>query len=100
VSAAWHPDPVLEPRFRWSFPETRHIDPDLVAAALDHGLAERMTTLLARRGVLGRDDLIAWFAEPLAGLHDPHLLPDADRLVERLTIWGNRAAARNNESAA
>jgi len=85
VSAAWHPDPVLEPRFRWSFPETRHIDPDLVAAALDHGLAERMTTLLARRGVLGRDDLIAWFAEPLAGLHDPHLLPDADRLVERLT---------------
>ena len=85
MSAAWHPDPVLEPRFRWSFPETRHIDPDLVAAALDHGLAERMTTLLARRGVLGRDDLIAWFAEPLAGLHDPHLLPDADRLVERLT---------------
>ena len=29
VTAAWHPDPVLEPRFRWSFPETRHIDPDL-----------------------------------------------------------------------
>jgi len=76
---------VLEPRFRWRFPETRHIDPDLVTAALDHGLAERMTALLARRGVLGRDDLIAWFAEPLAGLHDPHLLPDADRLMERLT---------------
>jgi hypothetical protein len=58
VTAAWHPDPVLEPRFRWSFPETRQIDPDLVTAALDHGLAERMTALLARRGVLGRDDLV------------------------------------------
>jgi len=85
VTAAWHPDPVLEPRFRWSFPETRHIDPDLLTAALDHGLAERMTGLLARRGVVGRDDLMAWFAEPLAGLHDPRLLPDADRLIERLT---------------
>jgi single-stranded-DNA-specific exonuclease len=85
VTAAWHPDPVLEPRFRWSFPHTHPIDPELLTVALDHGLAERMTGLLARRGVLGRDDLVAWFAEPLAGLHDPRLLPDADLVVERLT---------------
>ena len=84
VSEAWHPDAVLEPRFRWSFPDPRPIDPDLLTAALDHGLAERMTGLLARRGVLGRDDLVAWFAEPLAGLHDPRLLPDADRTLDRL----------------
>ena len=82
---AWHPDRVLEPRFRWSFPGTHSIDPDLLAAAIDHGLAERMVGLLARRGVLGRDDLVAWFAEPLAGLHDPRLLPDADRVVDRLS---------------
>ncbi len=85
MSAPWHPDLVLEPRFRWMFPESRSIDPDLVAAAIEHGLAERMTALLARRGVLDAADLEAWFAEPLAGLHDPRLLPDADRLVERLT---------------
>jgi single-stranded-DNA-specific exonuclease len=90
VTAAWHPEPVLEPRFRWSFPQTHPIDPALLTAALDHGLAERMTGLLARRGVLGRDDLVAWFAEPLAGLHDPRLLPDAERVVDRLTTARDR----------
>ena len=30
-------------------------------------------------------ELDAWFAEPIAGLHDPRLLPDADILLERLT---------------
>ncbi len=76
---------MLEPRFRWSFPEPRPIDPDLAAAATERGLAERMTGLLARRGVVSIADLEDWFAEPVAGLHDPHLLPDADRLLERLT---------------
>jgi single-stranded-DNA-specific exonuclease len=90
VTDAWHPDRVLEPRFRWSFPDAHPIDPDLLTAALDHGLAERMTGLLARRGVLGRDDLAAWFAEPMAGLHDPHLLPDAERVLERLTMARDR----------
>jgi single-stranded-DNA-specific exonuclease len=85
LTVAWHPDPVLEPRFRWSFPEAHPIDPDLLTAALDHGLAERMMGLLSRRGVLGRHDLLAWFAEPLAGLHDPTLLPDADRVLARLS---------------
>jgi single-stranded-DNA-specific exonuclease len=84
VSATWHPEPVLEPRFRWSFPEDLPIEPDLMTAAVEHGLAERMTALLARRGVLGRDDLAAWFADPIGGLHDPHLLPDADLVVDRL----------------
>jgi single-stranded-DNA-specific exonuclease len=84
VSAPWHPEPVLEPRFRWSFPEDLPIEPDLMTAAVEHGLAERMAALLARRGVLGRRDLAAWFAEPIVGLHDPDLLPDADRVVERL----------------
>jgi single-stranded-DNA-specific exonuclease len=90
VSAPWHPDAVLEPRFRWSFPEPRTVDTELLSAALDRGLAERMTGLLARRGVLGAADLVAWFAEPLTGLHDPRLLPDADRLLERLTLARDR----------
>jgi single-stranded-DNA-specific exonuclease len=76
---------VLEPRFRWSFPEIGTVTPEFAQAALSRGLAERMTGLLARRGVSGVADLDAWFAEPLDGLHDPRLLPDADRLVARLT---------------
>ena len=82
---------MLEPRFRWSFPEPRSIDPDLLTAAIERGIAERMTGLLARRGVTGKLDLEAWFADPLAGLHDPRLLPDADRLLDRLTAARDRA---------
>lgn len=85
MSASWHPDEVLEPRFRWSFPDPLLIDPDLAAAATAHGLAARMTGLLARRGVLDSADLAAWFAEPLLGLHDPRLLPDADAAFDRLS---------------
>lgn len=85
MSAAWHPDRVLEPRFRWSFPDSRPIDPELLTAAVGRGLAERTTGLLARRGVTGAAELAAWFADPLEGLYDPRLLPDADRLLARLT---------------
>jgi single-stranded-DNA-specific exonuclease len=90
VSAAWHPDEVLEPRFRWSFPEARPIDPELLTAALERGLAERTMGLLARRGVTGSAELTAWFSDPRAGLHDPRLLPDAERLLDRLTLARDR----------
>ncbi len=76
---------MLEPRYRWTFPESGPVDPALSTVALQLGLAERLTGLLARRGVLDAAGLSAWFAEPLAGLHDPMLLPDADRTLERLT---------------
>jgi single-stranded-DNA-specific exonuclease len=75
---------VLEPRFRWSFPEARAIDPELLTAGLERGIAERTTGLLARRGVSGAAELAAWFGDPLDGLHDPRLLPDADRFLARL----------------
>jgi single-stranded-DNA-specific exonuclease len=91
VSGAWHPDAVLEPRFRWSFPEARTIDPELITAALTRGLAERTTGLFARRGVTTPAELDAWFAEPVDGLHDPRLLPDADRLLARLTLARERS---------
>lgn len=83
MSASWHPDEVLEPRFRWSFPGPVAVDPGITAAATVHGLAPRMTGLLARRGVLDAADLAAWFAEPHLGLHDPRLLPDAGVAFER-----------------
>jgi len=75
---------MLEPRFRWAFPETPALDPGLSEAAARRGLAVRMAGLLARRGVLTGPDLDAWFAAPLDGLHDPALLPDADKLLARL----------------
>jgi single-stranded-DNA-specific exonuclease len=81
---------VLEPRFRWSFPEPVHPTPDLLDAAARRGLAERMTTLLVQRGVADVRELDAWFAPPLDGLHDPGSLPDADRLLERLALARTR----------
>lgn len=49
-----------------------------------------MAGLLSRRGVHDASELTAWFADPLDGLHDPSLLPDADRLLERLTLARTR----------
>ena len=86
MCAAWHPEAVLEPRFRWSFPETHLVARDLADAAAGRGIGDRMTGLLARRGVTDVAGLDAWFADPLDGLHDPRLLPDADRLVERVAL--------------
>jgi single-stranded-DNA-specific exonuclease len=91
VSASWHPEVVLEPRFRWSFPETPLITPEMTDAAVGRGIGERMTGLLARRGVTDAAGLDAWFAEPLDGLHDPRLLPDADRLLERVARARDRS---------
>jgi single-stranded-DNA-specific exonuclease len=75
---------MIEPRFRWIFPETAGPSPELVAAAATHGMSARLAGLLARRGVRSAEDLGAWFAAPASGLHDPMLLPDAERLLERL----------------
>ena len=84
MSAAWHPDPVLEPRYRWTFPDAIVVDPGLRDRATQRGLTARMTELLARRGVALGDDLDAWFAEPLDALHEPRRLPDAGVLIDRL----------------
>lgn len=75
---------MLEPRFRWSFPEPFDVPPDLAIAGRARGLSDRVVELLARRGVTSSADLDAWFADPLDGLHDPRLLPDANALVTRL----------------
>ena len=75
---------MLEPRFRWTFPTPVVVDPGLRDRAGQRGLSDRMTELLARRGVADGGDLEAWFAEPLAALHDPRLLPDAAVLLARL----------------
>ena len=75
---------MLVPRFRWAFPEPFIVDPGLTDAGEARSLSSRSLELFARRGVTDAAELGAWFAEPLDGLHDPRLLPDADRVVARL----------------
>ena len=62
-SHAWHPDDVVEPRFRWTFPEPVDRRPrSAVAAAAARPVALAWPALLATRGVVDRRGLDAWFA--------------------------------------
>jgi len=81
---------VVEPRFRWLFPAPVELSPGLASAGHSRGLSPRLIDLLARRGVASASELDAWFADPLDGLHDPALLPDADRLLARLMLARTR----------
>ena len=75
---------MLQPRHRWIPPASPAVDPDLRVAAAARGLSGRLTNVLAARGVTSAEDLDAWLAEPVAGLHDPRLLPDAGLLADRI----------------
>jgi len=77
---------VTEPRYRWQFPgEAASVDEETLAAGARHGLDDRVTRLLAGRGVAGSAALDAFFGAPEAGLHDPSLLPDAGSFRDRIT---------------
>jgi single-stranded-DNA-specific exonuclease len=75
---------MIEPRYRWLFPDPRPLDGAKLAAARDRGLSDRVAGILAARGVSGTADLDSFFGPPSAGFHDPRLLPDADRVVDRV----------------
>jgi single-stranded-DNA-specific exonuclease len=93
LSEPWHPERVIEPRFAWRVAETVTPTADLVAAGTRLGLRTRTIGLLAGRGLTTPDELEAFFAEPIAALHDPHLLPDAGPFLDRL-----RAARAGGET--
>ncbi|HEY8437202.1 MAG TPA: single-stranded-DNA-specific exonuclease RecJ [Candidatus Limnocylindrales bacterium] len=57
---------------------------ELLDAGARHRLGERVVGLLATRGIVSAAELDAFFAEPLAGLHDPALLPDAAVFRDRI----------------
>jgi single-stranded-DNA-specific exonuclease len=84
---------VADARYRWIFPAPVTLDPSLAEAGQRMGLSSRVTALLAARGVADAADLEAFFAAPEAGLHDPGLLPDADRFAARIA-----RARRDGES--
>jgi single-stranded-DNA-specific exonuclease len=75
---------MLEPRHRWTFPRPVAVDDRLAAEAKRAGLSHRMTEVFTRRGIGDPGELRAFLAPPLAALHDPGRLPDADRFAERI----------------
>ena len=75
---------MIEPRFRWRRPDPITLDPAFRAAALAAGFSERVAGLLHARGVDDVAGLEAFIAPVGVGLHDPALLPDADRLLARV----------------
>ena len=81
---------MVEPRFRWHFPAAAGPLEVVPIAVSELGISARLAALLAARGVVTRDEQVAWFGDPLAGLHDPARLPDADRLLARLRTARDR----------
>jgi single-stranded-DNA-specific exonuclease len=90
-SPPWHPDDVIEPRFRWTFPDHAAVVPSTTRNATEPPISDRLAALLASRGAVSHEDLVGWFADPIDGLHDPSRLPDAGRLLERLARARDRA---------
>ena len=75
---------MIDARHRWVFPEPLHLDPEVRAAARALGLGTFAATVLARRGIADPAAMARFLGPAEDGLNDPHLLPDADRLVERI----------------
>ena len=75
---------MIEPRYRWRLPVTPDVHPGLRAAALDRGIHPRVTEILVARGVADAAGLAEFLGPPESGLGDPRLLPDADRVVDRI----------------
>jgi single-stranded-DNA-specific exonuclease len=81
---------MVEPRFRWTFAEELVPSEAAVAVAAAQGISTRLAGLLASRGAVSEEDLIAWFADPLEGLHDPAALPDAAIVLLRIRAARDR----------
>ena len=82
---------MIDARHRWVFPEPIRLAPDFRAAARDLGLGTFAAAVLARRGVDDVVRLAAFLGPAVAGLNDPHLLPDAGALVARVGLARERA---------
>ena len=81
---------MLQARFAWRLPDPVELDPGFVARGTYFGVSERLLAILAGRGIATAEALDDYLGPALAGLHDPALLPDADRLFERLGLARDR----------
>ncbi|MFI5291625.1 MAG: single-stranded-DNA-specific exonuclease RecJ [Candidatus Limnocylindrales bacterium] len=79
----------LRPTHQWRRPAFV-ASADMRATAEARGIGPRALEVLVARGHRSDADLVAYFDEPVAGLHDAWLLPDAERLADRV----RRAVAR------
>ncbi|HEX2626592.1 MAG TPA: single-stranded-DNA-specific exonuclease RecJ, partial [Candidatus Limnocylindrales bacterium] len=78
-------------RSRWLFPTPVAVSPSLVDAGQELGLGPRVVGLLAARGVTVPDDLRRFLGDPATSLHDPALLPDAERFLARVVTARDRS---------
>ncbi len=76
---------MVESLYQWVAPPDVDVDADCVAIGVARGLSGRMLRLLAARGVASPDELRLFLAAPEHGLHDPHLLPDAETALLRVS---------------
>jgi len=75
---------TLEPLYHWSVPTPYPLSDEVIADARGRGLSARLLRVLSRRGPVDAAALAARFDAPETALHDPQLLPDADRAVRRV----------------
>jgi single-stranded-DNA-specific exonuclease len=75
---------MLTPRSRWMFPDPVEVPALLHEEGARRGLSARVLEVLVRRGLLDGGGLEAFLGPPERGLHDPLLLPDADRFLARI----------------
>ena len=92
-SAPWHPDHRSSTRASAGRRRPVACRRDAGVGRPGPGVCRPVAGLLARRGVHARVELAAWFDDPLAGLHDPALLPDADRLLRAADPGAGRATS-------
>lgn len=76
--------PMLTPQSRWTFPDPVVVPTLLREDGARRGLTTRVLEVLVRRGLLDDGGLEAFLAPPEQGLHDPALLPDAERFLARI----------------
>ncbi|MDP4272413.1 MAG: single-stranded-DNA-specific exonuclease RecJ, partial [Bacteroidota bacterium] len=50
------------------------------------GISPILTQLLAQRGITSFDEAKKFFRPDLSHLHDPFLMPDMDKAIERLNL--------------
>jgi len=89
---------VTGPRFRWQFPgEAASVDEETLAAGARHGLDERVTRLLAGRGVAGSAALDAFFGTPEFAAASLQALLDAGVDVPLVVTQPDRPVGRHAE---
>ena len=81
---------MLRPRRTWTIPPRAPVASELVSAAERHAVSPRLLQVLVARGIDSPDALAGFLGDPLAGLHDPALLPDARAFRERLAAARDR----------